>query len=213
MVTESESSVHRDNSSNITGSLRVSVRKRVINSDSKPAKVMMSSACNVCSDTKSTRCNGNCNREKLSENTNVSGMHDQLPRRRLRRDKRQYDGSYAVVRTDSNWSALSETLHSNKDAYLVMIQLWHIYEEKVYLTNHHEELNRVHIGDIDGGVLRSMPYQVRLSNSQKNTSTHCNTIGMNDMRVIIDSGASNHMFPNREVFYILRERVVVHEQE
>jgi hypothetical protein len=44
-----------------------------------------------------------------------------------------------------------------------------------------------------------------MKDSVKNESVHINAIDIKDVRVIIDSGATNHMFPVREMFYILRE--------
>ena len=131
-------------------------------------------------------------------------MRDQLPREKLRRTDRQYDGSYAVVNTKkSKKAALLARLRSDNNAYVVMVQLWHTYEEKVLVMNHHDEANRDN--DIDGGNLRSRPYQVMMKDSVKNESVHINAIDIKDVRVIIDSGATNHMFPVREMFYILRE--------
>ena len=70
--------------------------------------------------------------------------------------------------------------------------------------NRHDEANRDI--DSDGGNLRSRPYQVSLKDSEKNESIHINAIDIKDVRVIMDSDATNHsMFPIREMFYILRE--------
>jgi hypothetical protein len=97
--------------------------------------------------------------------------------------------------------AMADVDNASEATHILMSGMWEAEEEKLQLD---VELRDWNCADrLYGGRLQSTALQMRLGRPREELIAQ--VMDVQDLRVIIDSGASGHMFPTRDVFYLLKE--------
>ena len=200
MMSEVKSSKrHRVESTGLTGPLS-SGRESLANSNSKPRRTVTFSSTEC---TKSSTCNRPCCKDELLVDSDMlcSSVHAKPLKSILRAsNKKKSSKTRADVIAECSANSIASVGVKAPKVPQILSELWDTHEAKLYSLRESSARENCRVSR-KGGTLQSMSEQLQFSRHSEENSN----IEVEDLRVIIDSGASSHMFPNREVFYILHE--------